>query len=362
MGPKRGLTLTEVLIVILIIGILMALMLPAVQSARESARRAVCTSNLRQLGVALHSYHNVLGTLPPAGTTDVGDEDYDLWASGHAMLLPYLEEQNAWNLYNFNGVWEEQTPQVMSHVISVYACPSSDLPNPCYDRVLTTLVELLDGLPTGELGFGRTDYVFCKGITDGWCTTPALVPASERGAFDLNWAVNLKRIADGTSNTIAMGEGAGGVRWPLSIPRPDMASRAQAFGVDSFGQVRTAYQSWAASEPIEDYALIAQPDIVVACIAACTLEQLNKRPVTAAVYVTELKTVCTKSLPAADGIVGAMLTGGTHMTPNFRSDHPSGGNFLFADGSVHFVGDDIDMLVYQKLSTMAGGEIAVVRE
>ena len=182
------------------------------------------------------------------------------------------------------------------------------------------------------------------------------------GVFDLNWAVNLKRIADGTSNTIAIGEGAGGDGWPLSIPQADRASHWQPFGIDPFGHMRTAYQSWAASEPIEDYALHIEPSIVVATIAACTLEPLNKSPVTAGVYVTELKTDCTKSMPAAAGIRGAEVVGGTHMTPNFRSDHPGGGNFLFADGSVHFVREEIDMLVYQQLSTMAGSEIALLPE
>ena len=99
----------EVLVVIAIVAILIALLLPAIQAARESARRAACSSNLRQLGVALQNYHDALGTLPPAGTTDVGDEDYDLCASAHAMLLPYVEEQHLSNLYNFNVVWEEQT-------------------------------------------------------------------------------------------------------------------------------------------------------------------------------------------------------------------------------------------------------------
>ena len=69
----------------------------------------------------------------------------------------------------------------MSSVIPVYACPSSSLENPVFDDVLTYLVELLDhGLPTATQGFGRTDYVFCKGITDAWCVTPQRVPSSER--------------------------------------------------------------------------------------------------------------------------------------------------------------------------------------
>ena len=95
-------------------------------------------------------------------------------------------------------------------------------------------------------------------------------------------------------------------------------------------------------------------------IAACTLEPLNKSPVTPGMYMTADKTNCIKSIPAAGGSDGAMMAGGPHLTPNFRSDHPGGGSFLFADGSVHFLREDIDLLLYQQLSSMAGGETVTI--
>ena len=316
---------------------------------------------MRQLGFALQTYHDALGSLPPAGNTDQS-EDWDLYTSGHAILLPFLEEANLLGIYNLQYPWEGQAPELISKVIPIYACPSSDADNPFFDPLATFFIETYDGSTAGDSGFGRTDYVFCKGITDAWCITPAQVPATERGLFDLNWAVKLRRVTDGTSRTIAMGEGAGGLRWPLSLPQTDPASRATPYGADSKGNIRLARQSWAAAEPIEDFALAVAPDLVVSALAACTLEPLNKSPVTPGVCSVAQKTNCNKSLPAAVGIVGVNASGGPHLAPNFRSDHPGGALFLFGDGSVHFVREDIDLRLYQMLSTMAGSEIASLAE
>src|SRR5580704_9557659 len=217
MSRRRGFSLVELLVVIAIIGILMALLLPAIQVARESARRASCFNNLKQFGIALHSYHDTLKTFPPAGSTvppppsSPSDPSYDLHATGHAMLLPYLEEQNLAALYDFDVPWEDshESEKIVSAVISSFVCPSVNLDNPMLDPAVDALVLYYDKSTAGTLGFGRTDYVFCKGINDAWCVTPKLVPTTERGLFDLDWAVPMKRITDGTSRTIAVGEGAG---------------------------------------------------------------------------------------------------------------------------------------------------------
>jgi prepilin-type N-terminal cleavage/methylation domain-containing protein/prepilin-type processing-associated H-X9-DG protein len=359
---QRGFTIIELLVVLAIIGVLIALLLPAVQAAREAARRASCSNNMRQLGLALQLYHDALKTLPPAGTTDVGLEDFDMYTSVHGLLLPFLEEQSLHNMYDQRYPWEFQPAEVISAAIPVYACPSSACDNPFVDPIMTYFIQVFDNTPSGNLGFGRADYVVCKGVSDAWCTSPQLVPAAERGIFDLNWGVKLKKITDGLTRTIAVGEAAGGDRWPLARPLTDMISRWQAFGVDTAGQIRTARQAWACGEPIEDFILGVEGDVVVGAIAACTLEPLNKSPVTPGMYATAQKTNCVKSIPAATGLRGAIVAGGPHLTPNFRSDHPGGGNFLMADGAVRFVREEIDLLLYQQLSTMAGGEVAEVPE
>jgi prepilin-type processing-associated H-X9-DG protein len=89
---------------------------------------------------------------------------------------------------------------------------------------------------------------------------------------------------------------------------------------------------------------------------ACTLERINKNPVTNASCPWLAADDHRKSLPSAAGTGGPTTEGGPHAAPNYRSDHPGGANFLFADGSVSFVAEDIDMLLYQQLSTMAGDE------
>ena len=100
----------------------------------------------------------------------------------------------------------------------------------------------------------------------------------------------------------------------------------------------------------------------VASVLACTLEPLNKNPVTDSWADGNALDDCRKSLPSAPGTRGPTTEGGPHTTPNFRSDHAGGGNFLFADGSVHFLIEDIDMLLYQQLSTYAVGEDVEVPE
>lgn len=120
--------------------------------------------------------------------------------------------------------------------------------------------------------------------------------------------------------------------------------------------MRWAYQAWLAMEP--GNASQSARGFLVASAFGCTLEPLNKNPVTDAWADVDALDDCRKSLPSAAGTRGPTTQGGPHSTPNFRSDHPGGANFLFADGSVHFLDENIDMLVYQRLSTHQGGEPA----
>ena len=124
--------------------------------------------------------------------------------------------------------------------------------------------------------------------------------------------------------------------------------------MDSQGQQRIAWQPWVYGLP--SFPPLNSVDFHWGAIMACTLEPMNKTPVTHAWANTGDLSGCNKSGPSATGTksgIGYQQTnGGTHRTPNFRSDHAGGGNFLFADGSVHYLTETIDMLVYQQLSTI----------
>ncbi len=389
MKKSRAFTLVELLVVIAIIGVLVALLLPAIQAAREAARRSSCTNNLKQFGIALHNYGDALKTLPPGGVlTPRNTQNLELYASAHCMLLPYFEEASLKGLYDSKVMWALQRPEVAAKVISVFSCPSNGGDNPFTDAIVTQVIGFAWGNPYAALQvpplnppgyhlFGGTNYVFCKGVTDAYCfggtnkdhflpPGPPIVPVSERGLFDLDWASPMRKITDGTSNTIAVGEGAYGGTWQVTENVIGLANRNKVCR----GPNTEPHQAWIASEPCPLEVATTLYNLWVGNTMACTLEPMNKNPVTGAIWDNTNQfggtgaptgvTGCSKSLPSALGTKGVTTSGGKHNAPNFRSDHSSGCNFLFADGSVHFLNESIDLLTYQQLSTMMGNDIAVI--
>jgi prepilin-type N-terminal cleavage/methylation domain-containing protein/prepilin-type processing-associated H-X9-DG protein len=363
MTQRRAFTLVELLVVIAIIGVLVALLLPAIQAAREAARRASCVSNLKQFGIALNSYHDSLKTFPPGGITPLNTAS-KIYMSPHAMLLPYMEEQGLRGIYDASKSWWLQDPRVPATVIPVYACPSSSGDNPVVDILLVNLLN--SAFSNGYKQFGVTNYAFCKGVTDVWCG-PAFVPPgtskppyiSERGMFDFNWAMPIRKITDGTSKTIAVGDAASGQGWPLTAANfGDPASLTTPAPPDQASDPRFAYQAWIASEP--SFNLVAGLGLRIGSNMACTLDPINKNPVTDAFANQFMLTNCAKSRASAVGTKAPTSSNGPHFAPNYRSDHSGGANFLFADGSVHFLQENIDMLLYQQLSTAMGAEIIVI--
>ena len=356
----HGFTLVELLVVIAIIGVLVALLLPAIQAAREAARRASCVNNLKQFGLALNNYHDSLRTFPPGGVTKPNSPG-TIYCSPHAMLLPYFEESALIGIYNLKQDWQHQDPVVAAKVIPVYVCPSSSGENPVADPILITIFSSLVGNSYGPLGV--TNYAFCKGVTDAWCF-PAFTPPgkssppyyTERGMFDFNWAMPIRKVSDGLSKTIALGDAASGMAWVVTNDSHTAPANAD----------RLAYQAWIASEP--SFHLVSSMGLHLGSNMACTLEPINKTPVTEGRadennlnQTSPTAIACKKSLAGAPGTPPAYNSiGGPHLTPNYRSDHGDGANFLFADSSVHFLQSNIDLLLYQKLSTAMGDEQVVI--
>lgn len=374
---KKAFTLVELLVVIAIIGVLVALLLPAIQAAREAARRSSCTNNMKQFGIALLNYHETLKTFPPGGVNDPKSQGY-FYSSPHSMLLPFFEEAGLHSIYNKNKAWFLQRPDVPSTVVPVFICPSAASESTIVYKAFNEKLKIIvpQTLYTIDQPLAVTHYIFCKGVTDAWVTTPyfgGVTKApynSERGMFDIRFAVPIRKITDGTSNTMAMGEGASGPNWPLTKSAKNAPSRLgdNLAGPDKvYGFYRYAYHLWISGEP-SWYLLSNTGDIYATALLGCTLEPLNKTPVTGAWADENMLSNANKGLPGAPGTklptscVTAGAACGPHFTPGFRSDHSGGGNFLYADGSVHFINESVDMLTYQQLSTFTGGETAEIAE
>ena len=295
---QSAFTLIELLISIAIIGALIAMFLPAVQAARESARRVTCINNLRQFGIGLTSYHDSLGELPSSPTAVPEETSLRFEPSNHVLLMPYFEEANLRNTYDSTKSWREQTPEIASTVVPLFVCPSSsDLPV----HQFPLLGPLGMNVPSGE-HYAVSHYVYSKGATDAWCINGG-VDDSLRGPFELNKTTSLPQVTDGTSNTFAMGEGDTG--FPV----------CHGVGCSAPLGGKLASQIWMSGEP--GYDILVSQGFVVASLYASTNEPLNKTPVTDTAITLSAITDCKSS-----------ENGGLHSTSNFRSSHSGGANFL----------------------------------
>jgi prepilin-type N-terminal cleavage/methylation domain-containing protein len=235
---RRGFTLIELLVVIAIIAILMALLLPAVQKVREAANKMLCASNLRQIGIACHNYHNDYGRLPPGFLGPVPRATGFSWNGQHvgmlAILLPYMEQDNLRKNLVFGEDLKTMTaqwwtvPQNWTYSqtrLKMFQCPSDTVYEPVTWGTFVTLYSSYNGgtltltggyypTPTGDV-IGRSNYVGVAGTGPGINQPASIVPYW--GYFEgmhTNRSDNtLGQLAvkDGTSNTLAIGEALGGV-------------------------------------------------------------------------------------------------------------------------------------------------------
>jgi len=362
LNDKSGFTLVELLVVIAIIGILIGLLLPAVQAAREAGRRTQCKNNLKQFGLAIHNYHDSQGVFPPGGIYGPkAGGGSDFFMSTTSMLLPYFEQKNLQSIYNFGLPWHKQLPQIAQTSIPLFLCPSNQK-----DAVLTSQVVFALYPSTSPPNVGGTfallDYVYCKGATDAFCDHPETAQSDERGIFDYLLINGFQHITDGASNTIAMGEGAGGERWKLCAGAGCTGPELQ---FESTGAPATAVQGWLPGT-VTPLQLATGVNLNTGSQFGCMVDRMNKNPVTRAAPDGNKLELAKNSDACFSNRLAPVLprpgggSTGPHTTPNFRSDHPGGCQFLMADGSVQFLQEQMDIFAYRGLSTRAGGETTSV--
>jgi prepilin-type N-terminal cleavage/methylation domain-containing protein len=308
MKSRAGMTLIELLVVVAIIGILVGMILPAVQAARESARRSQCMNNLKQMGVACQSYHETFRVFPSGYLASVPynnavNDTTPGWGWG-AGILPWLEQSSLAADIQFNLPIENaaNAPAVQTPV-AVYLCPSDLLPNATFVLPDTSGKPLVKSAPSSYAGCVGNDYSPADGATGS-------------GVLFRNSAVRAADIRDGMSMTIILGERA----W------------SNAKGI------------WAGAPSG----------------AVLLMGDENHNPVTPSITATApiLVQVHTHLLNATEEPDGA--------TDDFSSNHPGGALFAFTDGSVRFLHDiptdgpagyTYDGLMFQALGTRAGGEV-----
>jgi prepilin-type processing-associated H-X9-DG protein len=343
--------------VIAIIAVLISLLLPAVQSAREAARRAQCTNNLKQIGLALHNYESATGSFPPSGEstnfnfTPAKTQFVDGGWSALARILPYMEGGSSFNALNFNVDYNEATGMNFtgaSTVVLVFLCPSSvRQPDGGRDGVdPNDPITQIYGYGYGVDDYGPTCYTDIDPLGQihnppgPYLATPYRNKASRADGLLHQGKTRIAEITDGTSNTIAIGEDAGrdaryispyteGYYDGSTNPRPIIG-----LGPAPAGNLDIARRYWRWAEPDTSYGVSGQPN--------------NK-------FRPDHETTAFFNPPNQ----APLQTGGNNAGANDElfSFHPGGVNVLFGDGSVRFLKDTVNVVTLRSLVTLKGGEV-----
>lgn len=313
---KSGFTLIELLVVIAIIAILIALLLPAVQQAREAARRSQCKNNLKQLGLALHNYHDTFGTLPPGyvsrnvNMTAAASVETGPNFSWGVMLLPSLDQSPLYQQLNLSlDATDPVNSPLGENFLTVFACPS----DPGQEKFIVN-----DG--STDYTLGKANYVGVYGYGSVTMNPGNPNPA---GMFFRNSSVRFRDVTDGLSNTMLVGERKAVHKFPPSTT--DVLANSTWYAAIP-NVTRPAGMMMMADE--------AQSSLVLGHVGQMMMA------------------------------MGGGMGGTMHHTPNntnhivnFSSSHVGGIQFLMADGSVHFLSENIDYNTFRWLGQKSDGEV-----
>lgn len=339
MNHRRAFTLIELLVVIAIIGVLIALLLPAVQAAREAARRIHCTNNLKQIGLAVHNYNDSLGALPLGCAVmfdSGGNPIFQGWGIT-ARILPYMEGQNKFNACNFSLA--NETPQndtSMRIGTATYLCPSDGQ---------NTTIFVDDGQPRNN-----TNYGFNRGDWYVWGGSAAAPPPNS--PFRANVSVTLAQVTDGLSNTLFAADVKTHMPYLLNcsglVYAPLTSSPAPGPNADPSSVPQYASCAGSIAELRPDSGHSEWEDGNTSQAGFTTAWTPNK--VTRGSFNGVL-------VPDTDLIAIREENGGpTFAAVTARSYHPGGVNVLLGDGSVRFIKNSINGATWRALGTVSGGE------
>ena len=322
---KRAFTLVELLVVIAIIGVLLGLLLPAINSAYEAGRRTGCLNNLHQIGLALQNYHSANNAIPTAGDFTVG-MPFTAY-SVQARLLPFIEGSTIYNKVDLTAPIASQ-PDVAQQRIATYICPD----------------ETQD---QSNVNAGVTYYITDYGINIGtWLVFDPNTGKCGDGAFGVNARFKFSNITDGLSKTLAFSEVKayqpalkdGGNPTGFNVPPPATPDVIQPFG-------GTFVTNWSHAQWVSGMVLQSGFTTVFP-------------PNTTVPYVDSTGT--TYDIDFTASRLGTSTTNQTYVAVTSRSYHPGGVSVVMMDASAHFIDESISQDVWRALGTRAGGEPASI--
>lgn len=341
LGRSLGFTLIELLSVVTVIAALVSLFLPAIQQARESARQIQCRNNLKQMGLALHNYHDQHNVFPRIcfEGSGAGSGEKTGWQgfSVHTMLLPQLDHATLYNAIDLNKYALTGAPNetLKNQAVSTFLCPSD------FGWVKT------EGAGNNYLVSGGPSLIMISpvpgiGIGAGGSPGTAIQEQNQIGMFNMRRSISWRHLTDGTSHTIAMAEGIIGDNDTTQYRLGDLV-RGTSFPTEF-------PETFASADQLETFASHCQEN-VSSHYSSCHKEWINGMPGQTAFNTLNPPN---SSHPDCHECTTCHWYDSRGVWTS-RSRHSGGVNVLLADGAVRFLGNSIDLTTWQRLGAINDG-------